>query len=65
MAGIDPPFNARGGQRRQIMTVLRESLGEHDLFGKPASTFPDHAQCPRPPRSKYRRAGIFLPPPTR
>jgi hypothetical protein len=27
MAGIDPPFNARGGQRRQIMTVLRESLG--------------------------------------
>jgi hypothetical protein len=31
MAGIDPPFNARGGQRRQIMTVLRESLGEHDL----------------------------------
>jgi hypothetical protein len=64
MAGIDPPFNARGCHRRQIM-ILRESSVEHDLFGKPASTFPDHAQCPRPPRSKYRRAGIFLPPPTR
>src|SRR5580704_17785575 len=37
--------NARQSPSQIKLLALRLFRVEHDLFGKPASTFPDHAQC--------------------
>ncbi|MBV1699813.1 MAG: hypothetical protein KGQ47_15855, partial [Hyphomicrobiales bacterium] len=29
--------------RRPLFRIMPDYLSEHDLFGKPAATFPDHA----------------------